>query len=107
VKSARYHPAARDELRAAIRHDEAERPGRGALLEAAVSTLLRRVRRLPRSAPLWPSLPTTIEGRRVRVTRHPYLLVFAVLADYLVVIAVAHMSRRPGYWLMRVDDVGR
>jgi hypothetical protein len=35
------------------------------------------------------------------------LIVYAVLADHLVVIAVAHTSRRPGYWFTRVDDVGR
>ena len=107
VKSARYHPAARDELRAAVRHDEAERPGRGALLEAAVSTLLRRVRRLPQSAPRWPNLPTAVEVRRARVKRHPYLLVYAALADHIVVLAVAHTSRGPGYWLTRVGDVDR
>lgn len=105
MKSARYHPAARDELRAAVLHDEAERPGRGALLEAAVSTLLRRVRRLPQSAPLWPGLPTTVEVRRALVRRHPYLLVYAALPDHIVIIAVAHTSRRPGYWVTRVDDV--
>ena len=77
------------------------------MLEAAVSTLLRRVRRLPQSAPPWPSLPATVEVRRARVKRHPYLLVYAVFADHVAVIAVAHTSRRPDYWLTRVADVDR
>lgn len=72
VKWARYHPAARDELRAAIRYGEGDRPGRGALLEAAVSHVLRRLWRLPPSAPRWPRIESPLEIRRARVKRHPY-----------------------------------
>src|SRR5262249_22753743 len=43
AERARYHPAARDELRGAIDYDEAERPGRGADLEnAALQISLRQ-----------------------------------------------------------------
>lgn len=71
MKPARYHPAARDELRAAIRYGEADRPGRGAQLEAAVSRVLRRLVRFPESAPRWPRLQRPLEVRRavVNVTR--------------------------------------
>lgn len=105
MRRARYHPAARDELRAAIRHDEAERPGRGALLEAAVSHLLRRLCHLPASAPRWPGIDGPLEVRRARVRRHPYVVVYLTFADHLAIVAVAHTSRRPGYWLARVPDV--
>lgn len=101
----RYHPAARDELRAAIRYGEAERPGRGALLEAAVSHALRRLRRLPRSAPPWPRLHGSFEIRKALVKHHPYLVVYAILRDQIVVLAVAHTSKRPGYWRERLADV--
>jgi plasmid stabilization system protein ParE len=107
VTPARYHPAARDELRAAIRYGEADRVGRGALLEAAVSHVLRRVRRLPKSAPRWRRLRTTIEIRRAVVRRHPYVLVYAILPEQIVVLAVAHTSKKPGYWRERLADLSR
>jgi len=107
VKPARYHPAARDELRAAIRHGEADRPGRGARLEAAVSHVLRRLRRLPPSAPRWSDLQGPFEIRRALVKRHPYLVIYAMLPDQLVIIAIAHTSKQPGYWRDRVADLVR
>ena len=101
----RYHPAARDELRAAIRYGETDRPGRGALLEAAVSHVLRRLKRLPRSAPRWPRVRGTHEIRKSLVPRHPYLVVYAVLPEQIVILAIAHTSKKPGYWRERVADV--
>ncbi|MDZ4684820.1 MAG: type II toxin-antitoxin system RelE/ParE family toxin [Planctomycetaceae bacterium] len=37
--------------------------------------------------------------------RFPYLVVFRVLESVVQIMAVAHTSRRPGYWLHR--DSGR
>ena len=105
MKPARYHPVARDELRAAIRYGEADRPGRGARLEAAVSRVLRRLLRFPESAPRWPRLQSSFEIRRAVVKRHPYLVIYAVLSDHLVIIAIAHTSKRPGYWRRRIADL--
>jgi hypothetical protein len=99
-------PSCCDELRAAIRYGEAERAGRGALLEAAVSHVLRRIRRLPRSAPRWPRLRSTFEVRKAVVKRHPYLVVYAILPEQIVVLAVAHTSRKPGYWRERLVELG-
>ena len=107
VKPARYHSAARDELRAAIRYGEADRSGRGALLEAAVNHVLRRLRRLPPSAPRWSDLRGPLEIRRARVKRHPYLVIYAILPDQLVIIAIAHTSKQPGYWRDRVAALPR
>jgi toxin ParE1/3/4 len=36
--------------------------------------------------------------RRVRLDRFPYSIVYRRSADTLVVIALAHHRRRPGYW---------
>jgi plasmid stabilization system protein ParE len=103
VKRARYHPAARDELRGAVAHDEAERPGRGVDLEEAVRRVIRRIQLLPQSAPRWPRIEVSFEIRRAKVKHHPYLVVYAVLEDQLVVLAIAHTSKRPGYWRERIE----
>lgn len=102
MKRARYHASARDELRGAISHDEEERPGRGVDLEEAVQRVIRRIQLLPGSAPRWPRLDGPREIRRAKVRRHPYLVVYAVLPDQLVVLAIAHTSKKPGYWRERI-----
>jgi toxin ParE1/3/4 len=103
VKRARYHPAARDELRGAIAYDEADHPGRGIDLEEAVRRVIRRIQLLPQSAPRWPRIESSVEIRRAKVKRHPYLVVYAVLDDQVVVLAIAHTSKRPGYWRERIE----
>lgn len=101
MKRALYHPAAREELRGAVAHDEGEHPGRGVDLEDAIGRALRRVQVLPESAPRWPPIEE-VEIRRAKVRRHPYVVVYAVLANRLVVLAIAHTSKQPGYWRGRM-----
>ena len=44
------------------------------------------------------------EVRQARLTRFPYLVVFERKTDQTwVVLAVAHTSRRPGYWQYRSE----
>jgi hypothetical protein len=41
--------------------------------------------------------------RWVRVRRFPYLLIFRRKSpEVIVIVAVAHTSRRPGYWRRRM-----
>jgi len=40
--------------------------------------------------------------RRVLLHRFPFNLVYTVEADSILIIAVAHQRRRPGYWRERV-----
>lgn len=42
-------------------------------------------------------------SRRILVKRFPYMLVYRVEGGEIVVYAVAHQRRRPGYWRMRVQ----
>jgi plasmid stabilization system protein ParE len=37
-------------------------------------------------------------SRQLRVTRFPYSIVYRIRDDDIYVVAVAHTSRRPGYW---------
>jgi toxin ParE1/3/4 len=47
--------------------------------------------------------------RRVLTPRFPYALVYRFVEEEVVVVAVAHTSRRPGYWKDRESgpDEGR
>ncbi len=40
--------------------------------------------------------------RQVRMRRFPYSIVYQEIADGVLIIAVAHHSQRPGYWLDRL-----
>jgi toxin ParE1/3/4 len=84
-------------------YDEAERPGRGVSLEASVRRVIRRIQLLPQSAPRWRRADPAYEIRRAKVKRHPYLVVYAVLPDQLVVLAIAHTRKQPGYWRKRIE----
>jgi toxin ParE2 len=42
--------------------------------------------------------------RRFRLGRFPYGLIYAVEADEIVVLAVAHLHRKPNYWRSRLSS---
>ncbi len=42
--------------------------------------------------------------RRCRLTRFPYGVVYAVTDEEIIVVAIAHLHRRPKYWLSRMTD---
>ena len=43
-----------------------------------------------------------LHGKRRLVMKHfPYAVIYTVVAQEIRVLAVAHQSRRPGYWRMR------
>ena len=39
--------------------------------------------------------------RRALVPRFPYQVVYRLRPDEIVIVAVAHLKRRPGYWKIR------
>ena len=41
--------------------------------------------------------------RRMLLHRFPFSLIYSVEADAILIVAVAHYGRRPGYWQNRVD----
>lgn len=62
-------------------------------VEAGISSILDR----PRA---WKRV-----GRRVRrylLHRFPYGIHYVVQDDVVIIVAIAHMRRRPGYWRDRV-----
>lgn len=92
----RLLPEAEEELRDAARFYEAEQQGLG-------QALIHEVRRACRFIAEHP-LATRIERGEVRVrtiARFPYRIYYRARADEILVIAVAHRRRRPGFWRSR------
>jgi len=52
-----------------------------------------------------PKASALVRRRRIRrkiLRRFPYSLYYAVKEDFVLIVAVGHHSRRPGYWSSRV-----
>jgi plasmid stabilization system protein ParE len=97
------HPEADAEVDSAVDWYEAQRPGLGAEFFAELRRDLGIVAAAPRSWPLWPGAHMQALGvRRFVMSRFPFALPYLVIEEQVVVLAVAHLRRRPGYWLRRV-----
>jgi plasmid stabilization system protein ParE len=93
--------AQRVELHAAARNEVAEafdwyqrRSVQAA--DSFVRELTRGLGLIAESPELWPTYE--LDSRRYILRRYPYSLVYRAGADSIVVVAVAHHSRQPGYW---------
>jgi toxin ParE1/3/4 len=93
----RFLPAARAELRWAVERYNAETPGVGAALAAEVERAAQRIVEFPQLGS-----PYLVGTRRVILRRFPFSVVYRVEGEDVVIVALAHHRRRPGYWRNRV-----
>ena len=89
--------AARKEFAAAVQWYEEQRPGLGAEFFEAVVQSTTLIQAQPEIGTPYPDHET----RRVLVQRFPYQVVYRLTPDEIVILAVAHLKRRPGYWKNR------
>lgn len=96
----RYHRLSLRELFAAAKYCDRERAGAGARLMKAFERTTARIATAPGQGN-----PYLYGTRRFILPRFPYSTVYVAPDDHGHVIAVAHHSRRPGYWRKRLKDV--
>jgi plasmid stabilization system protein ParE len=93
----RYHRLAARELREARAWYEARRIGTGDEFRTEVAEAIQRIVDAPER-----SAPYRVHYRSVRLQRFPYRVYYAILGPaHILIMAVAHDRRRPGYWLRR------
>jgi len=102
VKRVRLAPQALAELEDAAVWYESREHGVGRQFVREVERLLPRLRARPRSFPRLLDTAPELEVRRALLPRFPFALVFMELSKEIRVLAVAHMKRKPGYWLHRL-----
>ena len=86
------------ELWDAVAYYEDRSPGLGLDFAAEIE---RSVQVIGGSPERW---PLRQDGTRRYLThRFPFLVVYEILADEVMVLAVAHVNRRPNYWIERAD----
>ena len=103
TRRAQLHPEAVREFLEAVRFYEHQQTGLGEQFEAEVAHAVDDIVWNPVAWPELTSHPQSSVVRSRRVARFPYRIVYFVHDDTIVVVAVAHERRRPGYWNRRVD----
>ena len=97
ARPVRFLGAARAELRRAVDRYDTQVSGLGDELLAEVEHSLHRIAASPESGS--PHLSGT---RRMLVRRFPYAVIYRSDEQEVIVVAVAHHRRRPGYWIRRI-----
>ncbi|MES2696606.1 MAG: type II toxin-antitoxin system RelE/ParE family toxin [Verrucomicrobiota bacterium] len=92
-----YHPAARAELEAEVGYYNNERPGAGSNLRADVKETISPLRQFPLLG-----RPDGDGIRRIVTQRYRFIIHYVIVGNRIVILAVAHPSREPGYWLQRL-----
>lgn len=95
------HPKADEEIQSAVRYFESQRSGLGDDFLAELRTHLERIADDPLTLPKLETAPKRLDVRRILIQRFKYVVVFEVFDNEILVLAVAHGSRRPNYWLKR------
>lgn len=90
------HEDADDELKAAALFYESRESGLGETFLDELASSFRLLREYPLSCNV-----LFEEYRRCRVRQFPYGVVYRIEGERVIVLAVAHSSRRPGYWRER------
>ncbi len=97
MTSVRFLEEAAEELKAATEFYDEEAPGLGRILVLEVQKLTESIVDNPYiGSRVRPNI------RRRALRRFPYYILYSIEANDVLVVAVAHHRRAPGYWEDRV-----
>ena len=93
-----FLPEAKEEMYEAARYYEFQASGLGIDYLSEVERAVASIRESPMT---WPK----IEGelRRRLVQRFPFGILYYIESEEIVIVAVSHLKRRPGYWKNRIS----
>jgi toxin ParE1/3/4 len=91
-----FHPEALAEYAEAVQYYAGQRVEVAQAFIDAIEDTIRRIRESPtRHAAVEDDL------RRCMARRFPYGILYTIEQDYILILAVMHCSRAPGYWKNR------
>ena len=93
----RYLAVAQAEIQEASEYYAAISPELGLSFRRELRQLTRLVAKMPMA---WPPVGEGL--RRCLLTRFPYLVIYAPLPEEVLVLAVGHQHRQPGFWRERL-----
>ena len=91
-----FHPEAEAELNEAVEYYEEVEPGLGYEFALEAHAAVHRAVAYPQA---WPALEG--EVRRSLLKRFPYGVLYTEWAEGILILAVMHLHRQPGYWKAR------
>ncbi|MBE7438168.1 MAG: type II toxin-antitoxin system RelE/ParE family toxin [Spirochaetales bacterium] len=96
----KFHPAARAEMREAVLFYKK-------VSESVKGRFIVEMQRVQDRMKEFPLASEAVLGsvRRQLLQRFPYSILYSVEGTQILIVAVAHQSRRPGYWKDRLKDV--
>jgi plasmid stabilization system protein ParE len=93
----RFHEAAEVELTEAVEYYDSATEGLGNRLLAEVLSTVEYIEEFPEIAAAGEH-----SVRRKVLARFPYSILYMIQQGELIVLAIAHQSRRPNYWTDRL-----
>ena len=99
----RVLPIADQEALASALWYEQQQQGLGERFTTALEQAFATLREDPHRAPLAEYYRGVHELRRILLHDFPYAVVYACRKSEIVVVAVAHLKRRPRHWLARLE----
>ncbi len=88
------------ELLVATKWYDLQRDGLGDELLEAINDALTLIQESPNA---WPVMPGSRGARRYVCKGFPYAVFYTIHSESIWVVAIAHTSRHPGYWLHRLN----
>jgi len=88
---------AKEEFEEAVSYYENQREGLGSDFAQEVSATIARIQNYPDA---WPRLSRNT--RYCKTRRFPYGMIYTIRGGEILIVAVMHLHRRPGYWKTRL-----
>jgi hypothetical protein len=88
--------SAQAELRETVLYYESRESGLGLRFLDEVDACIQQIESLPNAWPL-----VSKRSRRARLAHFPYGLVYQLIDNRALILAIAHLKRRPNYWRSR------
>jgi len=97
---ARFLAPAKAEFDEARKYLEEARPGSGIQFSQEVKLAIRRIEKLPNA---WGKISKNT--KRCRIAKFQYGLIYSIVKEEIVILAVAHSRRMPNYWENRKGEI--
>jgi plasmid stabilization system protein ParE len=96
-KHVKFLPDAEEEMYEAAKYYQSQTSGLGV---DYLSEIERAIASIAQSPMTWPKLEGELRRRLVR--RFPFSILYYIESEEIVIVAVAHLRRKPGYWKKRL-----
>jgi plasmid stabilization system protein ParE len=94
----RIHRLAVAEIDHEVDYYESRQAGLGAELEDEIDAVFALILQFPEAAPQWRN---RLDRRVAVLDRFPFTIPYQIIGEDIVILALAHTARRPGYWSRR------